>query len=337
MARFWPRRRRTTATTEEHVAAPPPRPRPFWPWLLLLLLLVLGTLGASWYVTNRDDMVDAQRVPEVVGVQHAEAERRLDERDFEVEVKRVVSSRAPGVVVDQRPEPRTLYGEGGIVVLSVARDPLQIEVPDVTGDARARAERRLRDADLMPRVETIRSPRRRGRVLRQIPDPGTEVPRDSTVVVIVSAGRELVDVPQVVGLTADEATKQLTQAGFRTRIVRVAGTEPEGTVTGQRPQGGARSPRGQVVRLNVSRGQTQTTTTVLTTTTTPARTTVPDTVGQDEATAVSTIEGAGFRVRILGRTVTDPAQDGIVLQQAPAGGSTATSGTTVTITVGRLR
>jgi eukaryotic-like serine/threonine-protein kinase len=318
------------------VETAPPPPRPFWPWLLLLLLLVLGALAASWYFTQRGDTVEAERVPSVVGLQRADAERRLEGDGFEVEAKRVVSPRRAGAVVAQRPDAGTLYGEGGIVVLSVARDPLKVDVPDVTGLQSPQAEARLRAAELRPRPETIRSGRPRGRVLRQIPDPGTEVPRGSAVVVIVSAGRQLVEVPSVVGATADDATAQLTQAGFRTRLVRVSGTEPEGTVVGQNPAAGSRAPSGQVVRINVSRGQAETTTTVVTTTT-PARATVPDTVGQDEGTAISTIESAGFRVRVVDRTVPDAADDGIVLRQSPAGGTTAARGSTVTITVGRLR
>jgi serine/threonine-protein kinase len=117
----------------------------------------------------------------------------------------------------------------------------------------------------------------------------------------------------------------------------VAGAEPEGTVTGQNPAGGARAPRGQVVRINVSRGQAETTTTVVTTTATPERATVPDTVGQDEGTAISTIEGAGFTARVVERAVPEAGDDGIVLRQSPAGGTTAARGSTVTITVGRLR
>jgi eukaryotic-like serine/threonine-protein kinase len=338
MARFWPRRRAATRTTEERVeTAPPPRPRPFWPWLLLLLALVLAALAASWYFTTRGDTVDAEEVPRVVGLERPVAERRVEERGFESEAKPVDSERPPGIVIAQRPSPGTTYGEGGIVVISVARSPQQVEVPDVVGLRAGRALARLRSAGVNPRVQSIRSRRPQGFVLRQIPAAGTEVARDSAAVVLVSAGQQLVDVPQVIGLTADSATTQLTRAGFRTRVARVPGTEPEGTVIDQNPQGGARAPRGQVVRINVSRGRTQTTTTVVTTTTTPARATVPDTVGQDEGAAISTIEGAGFRVRVVERPVTEPANDGLVIRQSPTGGARAARGSTVTITVGRLR
>jgi beta-lactam-binding protein with PASTA domain len=333
MARWSPwRRRRATEYREERVAAPP-QPRPFWPWLLLLLLLVLGALAASWYFANRGETVDAAEVPNVVGTQRAEAERRLEEREFVSEVERTVSERSPGTVVAQRPEPGTLYGEGGIVVISVARDPLRTEVPDVSGLTTPRALARLRAAELRPRAQAVQSQEPAGTVLRQLPAPGTEVPTGSPAIVVVASGPDLGTVPDVVGRALGQATSQVSQAGFRVRVVRVPSSDEEGTVVTQNPVGGARATRGTVVRLNVSRGSGGSTTTV---TTTASQTAVPDTVGQDEATAQATLEGAGFVVRVVDQPTPSADQDGIVLRQAPAGGGTARTGSTVSIFVGRL-
>ena len=337
MARWSPwRRRRASEYREERVAAaPPPRRSPFWPWLLLLLLLVLAGLGVSWYVANRDEIVRANRVPDVVDLQQAEAEQRLESRDFESEIKRVPSREAAGTVVDQRPEAGTVYGKNGIVVLTVARNPLRTEVPDVSALPTARALERLRGAGLKPRAQAVPSREPKGTVLRQLPAPGTEVPVGSPAIVVVASGPELGTVPRVAGLNLGQATDRISRAGFRTRVVRVAGSEPEGTVVAQNPAGNAKALRGSVVRLNVSRGPGGTTTTVVTTTT-GSRAAVPNVVGQDEATAQATLEGAGFTVQVVDRATTDPNQDGVVLRQTPRSGTRALSGSTVTIFVGRL-
>ena len=343
MARFWSRRPPTTAatrTTEERVDAVPPRsPRPFWPWLLLLLALVLGALALSWYLANRGDTVDAHKVPDVVGLKRDVAEDRLKDEGFEVEVKQVESRQSAGTVIAQRPDPGTTYGEGGIVVITVAGSARQAQVPDVTGLQAPQALARLRTAGFKPRAEPVSSRRPRGRVIRQIPEPGTQLPKGSAAVVIVSSGTQQARVPNVVGLQVTEATTRLAGAGFRTQVARVQSSEPEGRVVSQAPAAGATSARGRIVRISVSEGETRTSTTVVTTTatTSAARATVPDTVGQDEATAMATLEGAGFRVRVVEETVADAAQDGLVIRQSPQGGTSARSGSTVVITVGHLR
>ena len=71
------------------------------------------------------------------------------------------------------------------------------------------------------------------------------------------------------------------------------------------------------------------------TTTSGLQGTVPDTAGQDEAAATLTLEGAGYRVRMMTRTVSTRREDGVVVQQLPTGG-TRRIGSTVTIVVGRL-
>ena len=332
-----PRRSRATEVREEQVVAPPPPARPFWPWLLLLLLLVLGALAASWYFTNRDETVEAEEVPGVVGAKRPTAEARLRERGFDVEVKRVVSSKPAGEIVAQRPKAGTLYGKRGIVIVSVARDPLRTEIPDVSGLPVAQALQRLRAADLRPRAQEVPSKEPKGIVLRQLPAPGADVPKASPAIVVVSSGPNLSTVPAVIGLPLGQATSQMSSAGFRTRVDRVPGTQPEGTVVAQNPTGRARALRGSVVRLNVSMGPGGGTTTVVTTATTEGEAPVPDTVGQDEVTAQSTLEGAGFAVQVVDRPITDPSQDGIVTRQTPKGGSNAASGSTVTLFVGRLR
>ena len=168
-------------------------------------------------------------------------------------------------------------------------------------------------------------------MLRQLPAPGTEVPTGSPAIVVVSSGPDVGTVPDVVGTTLGQATSQVSQAGFRVRAVRVASSDEEGTVVAQNPVGGARANRGTVVRLNVSRGTGGSTTTVTT-----SQAAVPDTVGQDEATAQATLEGAGFAVRVVDQPTTSAEQDGIVVRQAPTGGGSARTGSTVTIFVGRL-
>ena len=174
----------------------------------------------------------------------------------------------------------------------------------------------------------------------------------------VSRGPGRVEVPRVVGLSEADAAQRLSRSGLDLRVVRVASRRPVGTVVAQNPRAGERVRRGSTVRVNVSRGRAARRTTTTTTTTTTATTTgptttttttrrtrtsappaivsVPDVVGLDAPTAEQRLRQAGFGVRSVSRDTTDPAEDGIVLEQRPVGGGRAPRGSQVTLTVGAL-
>ena len=65
-------------------------------------------------------------------------------------------------------------------------------------------------------------------------------------------------------------------------------------------------------------------------------TSVPNVVGQDQATAASTLRSAGFRVVVLNRPTTNASKDGLVVDEQPRAGSSIPAGSQVTIFVGRL-
>ena len=127
--------------------------------------------------------------------------------------------------------------------------------------------------------------------------------------------------PHVAGLTLQEAMSQLRAKGLRADVEHVASAEPAGTVLGQTPVSGAQLRRGMTVTLRVAVAR--------------AKVDIPDVTGLDPASARQQLTEAGFQVQIDDEPVTDASQDGVVIDQSPAGGSGAAKGSTVTITVGQ--
>ena len=68
----------------------------------------------------------------------------------------------------------------------------------------------------------------------------------------------------------------------------------------------------------------------------PAQLSVPDVVGLDEESARRELEAAGFEVQVVDEPTEVVEEDGIVLDQDPAGGSSRPKGSVVTITVSRF-
>ena len=95
----------------------------------------------------------------------------------------------------------------------------------------------------------------------------------------------------------------------------------------------ASAPRSRTKSVsNPSKGSTVT----LTVAKPKAKVEVPDVTGLSQGDATEELSGAGFRVRIVEQAVTDAGEDGVVLDQTPAGGAEVKRGATVTITVGKF-
>jgi eukaryotic-like serine/threonine-protein kinase len=323
----WRRRR---VTQVDHTPPPPRRPL-IWPWLLLLLLLVGTGIGLAYFLTRDDDeSSSADRVPAVVGLREADAVERLREDGYPADVRRAVNPAQVGRVIRQIPSAGAGLEPGKTVVIVVARRPNTVDVPRVVGLDVADAFERVQAAGLRAKSVDVFARQAKGRVVRQRPPAGAEARRGATVVLSVSKGPQLVAVPSVMGQTEADATAAVRRVGLRVNIVRVPapGPLPEGTVVAQSPKGGARAPKGSTVRLNIASAPAGGSTPTVPTT---GEARIPNVVGSRDTDANARLQAAGFRVSSTPVSSTRPA--GTVLTQSPAGGTTATRGSTVRITV----
>jgi serine/threonine-protein kinase len=133
-------------------------------------------------------------------------------------------------------------------------------LPRVLGLSEAKARTNLIEAGFRPRLDGERQNDTfsRGTVIWQDPPPGTVLPPNSVVQLVVSAGPSLVAVPDVVGFNLAQAAKVFSAAGVRVGVVdTVAGAEERGVVLATRPAAGVGRPRGAPVAVVISRGQGQ--------------------------------------------------------------------------------
>jgi len=127
------------------------------------------------------------------------------------------------------------------------------EVPDVVGLSQGIATTRLAQIDLVSEVAEHRfdaSPS--GTVLEQDPAPGTVVSRGDSVRLVVSAGSEQFELPDVVGLSSRVAQAQLEQLGLVVRIDPMPSEAPTDTVIATNPSAGATVRTSDIVRLVVA-------------------------------------------------------------------------------------
>ena len=306
------------------ISEPAPERERRWPWYAIgaLALALVGVL--LYLILSGALTAEKSEVPRVTGKQLVEARALMERAGFEVQTERVQSSQPFDQVVDQDPNGGEEADKGSTVTLEVSGGPGDVLVPAVENLSQGQAVDELDKADLKVTIDREFSDKvKKDFAIRTVPAEGTEVTKGTRVRLLVSKGPEQVTVPDVTGLSRQSAEARLDDEGLSTAVQEQESDQPEGDVIAQSPSGGTRVTRGETVTITVSTGK--------------PKVDVPDVVGMREAAATGRLSSAGLTPVRQEREVTDPAQDGVVLEQRPGSGSEADKGSQVVIVVGVLK
>ena len=305
------------------VTEPEERKKRRWPWFVigLLTLALVGFL--TYLAVTALTAAETREVPRVVGRQLVQARAVLERAGFQVEETRVRSEADFDQVLDQDPNPGEEAEEGSTVVLEVSGGPGTVLVPTVRNLPQGQAIDELEERGLRANVDRLSSENvRAGLALRTVPGAGTEVERGERIQLFISSGPELVAVPSVTGLSRDSAEAQISDAGLVPAVQEAESEEPEGEVISQDPSAGSELRLGSTVTITVSTGIEQVV--------------VPDVVGIGAGDAERQLRAEGLAPVRREQEVSDPAQDGQVIDQRPAAGVEVERGREVVIVVGAL-
>lgn len=183
------------------------------------------------------------------GLTVAEAEVRLSEAGFVLgrERPKYAELLEPGVVMAVAGRAAQLP-RGFPVDLVVSQGPRPRTVPEgLAGLSYDEAAARVSQAQLTPvRVGDYSDDVPEGQVIGSDPRGGESVPRDSEVRIVVSLGPEQIEVPDVSGLSVEEATDELEAAGF---TVEGVDGSPNDEVSRTSPAAGSLHERGTAITL----------------------------------------------------------------------------------------
>lgn len=292
-----------------------------WPWILVALIVVLASVAVMFGLMRHDQAI----VPKVVGLSDQAALTILQNEGFDARTERVANADVPaGTVQRQSPLPGRKVSKKTTITLVVSSGPGEVAVPDVVEFTSATAVRRLEQLGFRVKIEEQFSreiPEQK--VITTSPAAGIKVEKGSEVKLIVSKGVERVEIPDVIGKMEADALEELTKAGFNVRIKeQIQLDEVPGTVLKQSPKAGVKRDQGDTVEITVASKGTEVE--------------LPDVIGSRVNDAVSALSGLGLKVELSTRTVTDPTQNGQVLNQSPKGGKRVTTGSAVKLTVGQV-
>ena len=264
----------------EVALSPAGRRRRRWPVVVLLLLLLAAAAGLALVATRPATHL----VPGVIGADQEDAQRGLRSLGFSVQVTREHSDTiAPGEVMRQSPPQGTRMTEGETVRLVVSDGPAPSPVPDLTGLAEDAARRAVEGAGhRVGAVQRVNSEDVPVGVVIDWSRKGESPPRGTEIDLVVSAGPQKREVPDLVGRALEEVEEALRKLGLRpVRAEAFTDDDDEkGKVVTMRPAPGQQVDRGSPITLTVSKG----------------RPTVPNVIGLTFPEARERILAAGLKV-----------------------------------------
>lgn len=280
-------------------------------WLTVVALLaVLVGVGGWWMGSGR-----YTTVPELGGLDLSSAESAVDAADLASETRGTYSDDAPLdslIGSDPTTGSRIARGETVYLLVSLGRPRVPELAPGVTvGDM----QEQLRERTFEPADggEAFSTTAKIGDVAALDPSPGTALSVGDTVKIVRSKGSPPVDIPDVSGMSADEAVATLDSVGISVSGTDVAFDENTdgGKVSATSPQIGSSVSAGSTVRLEVSNA-------VL----------VPSLLGRSVGSSRETLDRLELGIQV--RQVFD-TDGSLVVSQNPGPGSRVAPGSTVTV------
>ncbi len=287
---------------------------------VLALALAGGGGAAAWYfVAGPGRKVT---VPAIVGKSQEDAQAEVEALGLVwASPSRAYSDTvSAGAVISCEPAPGQQVPQGQAVAAVVSRGVETMAVPNVVGKTEAEARKAIQGAGLTVGSVTkeYSADVASGKVISTNPAAKKVVNHSTPVDIVVSQGKQPTTVPDVTGMSQDEATTALENAGLKRGTVKkdYSDTVPKDAVISSSPKAGESAYYGDAVSITISRG--------------PENVEVPDVTGMSEEEAVSALEDAGLKARV------EYSLGGLfdkVRSTEPAAGTRVKTGSTVTVTV----
>ena len=258
-------------------------------------------------------------VPDVAGRTVDEAVRILQDANFVVDPTQTPDDNPKfpkGQVTATTPAANTSASSGATITLSVSTG--NVNLPDLTGMTQADAMKALADLKLIGNPVTQEAADKPAGTVISQDRPAGLVPQSTTVTITIAQAPTTAAVPDVAGMTYDQAVSALANAGLKTvtRQNSASATVPTDQVINTNPPKGTQVALTQTITIVVSTG--------------PQTAVVPKVTGSSYDQAKATLNQQGFM-----NVTIDPngPSTGTVKDVSPKEGTTQPTSTTITLTL----
>lgn len=299
-------------------------------WIVLgLILAALLIVGGVWYALARSQpTAEMVAVPDnLVGMSEADAKAAVESVGlvFVVSDKTVASEElAEGVVAEVDPPSGERVEVGTTVTAKLSSGSDSVVIPEVTNMTPEAAQDAVEALGLVWELDANKVDSdsvEAGKIAKVNPSVGKKVKKGSTVKGTVSSGKKTVTVPDLTGMTQDQAREYLTQVGLQVGNVQTSDdpSQSAGKILSSSPAAGETLNKGESVSITVASGKVA----------------LPDTiVGYEQASVVAALQALTLDVSIV-EEYSDTLAAGGVLSSSPSSGSIVPQGSTVHLTVSK--
>ena len=294
--------------------------------VLLIALLLIG--GSVWALTRGTAAHESIAVPNVVGLTQAEAKTQIEQAGFtwELNPDKVTSDTvAEGSVASTDPTAGTQAEKGATVRVTISSGPDSVTLPDnLVGMSPDDARKAIEALGLKWELDSSKVASDtvpEGKVAQTNPSPGSKVKAGQTIRAYLSSGSDQVDVPDLSGMTQDQARSTLKSVGLELGNVTSVDSEKEkDRIVEQDPATGTKVKKGTTVGVSVSNGKA-------------AQVEIPTVVGMGRDDAEAQLKALGLTVTVEEVAGNQPA--GQVLSVEPGEGSKVEKNSTVKLKVSK--
>lgn len=224
--------------------------------IIIFLLLSQGT-GSQNGTTDE--------VPNVIGLTYDDAVLNYPNVDFEIAEQEYTDKYEENIIYKQNVKGGEFVkknSDGKIeLAVAVSLGIQKVKVPDLTNYTADEAEEALKSRGLTAELKKVESTSEENieanHVIRTDPEIDTEVPVGSSVTVYVSMGIavEEADVPNLVGMSLEEATKECKHRNLKIETEEKASDKEKDQVIEQDPEPGKIVAAGSTIKLTISNGE----------------------------------------------------------------------------------
>ena len=257
----------------------------------LLMVLVLAALAGIGYLAFVLFQTPKHEIPAVLGLPQDEALDLVDDFKWDIRLQDGRSDEypEPGVVMSVSPDVGEDLSEGSPLLLEISVGPEYRQVPDLAGMPLADATAEIEALQLVPGepTEAFSETVPEGSVISATVDGvavGDNVLPGATVNIVVSSGPQQRRVPQLRGLTVEQATQLLGDLGLQIVVEDPVFDDviPSGEIAVQSPALDTNVDRDSTITVSASKG--------------PDLVTMPDLSGMTLAEIGQALEDSGLHL-----------------------------------------